>query len=454
MGKLNRDNLRKTLYYLKKNGFKNTMLAMAERLQTKETDSYTYKALEEEIQKRQRERIWNTPVTFSILVPLYHTPEDYFKELLDSVRNQTYPYLQLILLDASEKKEHAAILQQMVEACGDERLQYYKLAENKGIAENTNEGLKYASGDYIALLDHDDLLTAEALYEMADAVEKAQKQGITLQMLYSDEDKCDGAAKIFYEPHYKKNFDPELLLTNNYICHFTALKAELFRELKLRGEYNGAQDFDLVLRAAGKCKDTPQAIYHIPKVLYHWRCHISSTAANPASKMYAYDAGKRAVEDFVAMQGWTAKVEHLKHLGFYRVIFDPYITRQRPEVGAVGGSLLKKGKIVGGLQDAGGKVIYEGLREGFSGYMNRAALVQEAEVLDVRCMCIAEACEETFLKSLREQQVKLENGAFVSLDKEKDAGNIDWTMLNRKVCEDLRNAGYRLIWDPQWVEKL
>lgn len=288
-------------------------------------------------------------------------------------------------------------------------------------------------------MDHDDLLTPDALYEMAKAIEAANEQGTELLMLYSDEDKCDGEAKHFYEPHFKKDFDKELLLTNNYICHFTAIKAEVFRELKLRGEYNGAQDFDLVLRVAGKCKENSKLVCHIPKVLYHWRCHDTSTAANPASKMYAYEAGKRAVEDCIEKRGLKAHVEHMKHLGFYRVVYEEDIFTQRPEIGAVGGSILDKhSKIIGGMQDVRGKVIYEGLRKGFSGYMNRAVLVQEAEVLDIRCMRINPACEGLVSGYLLEQASKPEEAI---------------QELNQKVCAILREAGYTLVWDPEWTVK-
>lgn len=430
MGKLNMDNLRKTIYYLKKNGIRNTFYAMSERLQKSETDSYTYEEPPEEILRKQRETIWKEPVVFSILVPVYHTPEQYLKELLESVQNQTYPFYQLLLLDAGEREACSENTRNMADFCADERIQYYKLHQNIGIAENTNVGLEYATGDYVALLDHDDLLTKDALYEMANAVAQARQKGIELQMLYSDEDKCDGEAKCFYEPHYKKDFDEELLLTNNYICHFTAVKAELFRKLKLRGEYNGAQDFDLVLRVAGECEKPKDQICHIPKVLYHWRCHISSTAANPASKNYAYEAGKRAVEAYTSEQGWKVKVEHLKHLGFYKVIYEEDIFTQRPDIGAVGGSLMRKKKITGGLMDGQGKVVYEGLRMGFSGYMNRAALVQEAEMLDVRCMRINPACEKLVRESLEQTDIN---------------------KRNQEVCKVLKDAGYKLIWDPAWM---
>ncbi len=451
MGKLSKDNLRKTVYYLKKNGLKNTLYAVAERMQKQDVDSYTYEPVAEEVLQKQRECTWNNPVTFSILVPLYHTPEKYFKEMVESVLAQTYPYFQLILLDASKDGALCKVLEGISR---DDRICYQKLTENKGIAENTNAGIPSVKGEYIALLDHDDLLTADALYEMALAIEGEKKRGIELEMLYSDEDKCDGEAIKYYEPHYKKDFDTELLLTNNYICHFTAIKREVFEALKLRGEYNGAQDFDLVLRVADLFWDRQEVIKHIPKVLYHWRCHISSTAANPASKAYAYEAGKRAVEAFVEKRGWKARVEHLKHLGFYKVVYEEYVTRQRPEIGAVGGSLLdKKGKIVGGMQDTQGKVTFEGLKYGFSGYMNRAVLTQEAEVLDVRCLCISQACEEIFLESLQEMQVAIVNGKFTSLCADK-ANAIDWLALNQKVCKDLKEAGYKLLWNPEWVEKL
>lgn len=466
MGKLNVDNLRKTLYYLKKNGLKNTMYAVAERMQKQETDSYTYEAPREAVLKAQREVVWEHPVTFSILVPLYHTPEVYFKEMVESVLKQTYPYFQLILLDAGageagkkkssessvekEKTETAAPLEILAEGYQDMRICYRKLTRNQGIAENTNAGLMYATGEYIALLDHDDVLTADALFEFARAIEEGKKRGVELQLLYSDEDKCDGDGESFYEPHYKLDFNLDLLLTNNYICHFTAVKSEVFKELELRGEYNGAQDFDLVLRVAGKFMDTPQAIYHVPRVLYHWRCHRDSTAANPASKTYAYEAGKRAVESFVTERGWKAKVEHLKHLGFYRVEYEggkDAIFVQRPKVGAVGGSLLgARGKIVGGLRTADGAIVYEGLQHGFSGYMNRAALVQQAQVLDVRCMQVNPACEGILEQCLKEFGLTKAEYQQLFLPRQ----DVDITGLSIRLSEALREAGYVLIWEPWW----
>ena len=292
-------------------------------------------------------------------------------------------------------------------------------------------------------------MTADALYEFALAIEEGKKQGVELQMLYSDEDKCDGDGATFYEPHHKLDFNLDLLLTNNYICHFTAVKTALFKELPLRGAYNGAQDFDLVLRVAGKCMDKPQVVYHVPKVLYHWRCHRNSTAANPARKMSAYEAGQRAVEAFVAERGWKATVEHLKHLGFYRVKYEEDIFVQRPKVGALGGSLLgAKGKIVGGMRTADGTVVYEGLKHGFSGYMNRAALVQQAEVLDIRCMNINPACRELLEQCLQESGLTMEEFQQLHMPRK----DIDIKALSIKVSQTLKEAGYVWVWDPLWEQ--
>lgn len=464
MGKLNKDNLKKTIYYFQKNGLKNTLYAVRERLQKKATDDYTYVPIAEDVLNEQRTKVWDNPVCFSIVVPVYHTPEKYFREMVESVLAQTYPYWQLVLADAGAgdvkgscvedgqagestvqalKKNN--IPQFLEKYSADERICYIPLEANVGIAENTNVAIEAATGDYIALFDHDDLLTPDALYEMASCLEEARNRGISLQMLYTDEDKCNSDASRFYEPHYKTDFNLDLLLTNNYICHFTAVKAELMKELKLRGAFNGAQDFDLVLRVAGRLYKEPEKITHVPKVLYHWRCHEASTAANPASKRYAYEAGKRAVEDFVQSRGWNAQVSHLKHLGFYRVDYNEDIFTIRPDVGAIGGRILdKKGKLCGGMMSEDGKVFEEGLPDGFSGYVNRAALMQQAQALDIRVFRLNPACEELFEQVLG---IPYESLACQNLDAQQIKE------MSLKISKALRERGYCLIWDPQWVER-
>ena len=158
-------------------------------------------------------------------------------------------------------------------------------------------------GEYIGLLDHDDVLTPDALYEMTDAIIKAYDRGAASCLrLIRMRIKCDGEETKYYEPNYKEEFNYDLILSNNYICHFLVMESKLLKSLQFRPEFDGAQDYDLILRCVAEVltegrADSEKRILHIPKVLYHWRCHEASTAANPNSKKYAYDAGLRALQD-------------------------------------------------------------------------------------------------------------------------------------------------------------
>ncbi len=432
MSKLNRANLRKTVNYLKKNGLKDTFYAAFERLGKGEQDDYTYVQPSKEELEQQRKMEWETPLCFSIVVPVYHTPEIFYREMIESVLRQTYPHFQLVLADAS-KSEH---LRDIADAYQDSRITYVQLERNAGIAENTNQAFAHAIGDYIALLDHDDLLTADALYHMAEAILEGKQAECEKILLYSDEDKCNGDGSKYYEPHFKQDFNFDLLLTNNYVCHFTAVRSDVAKELQLLAAYDGAQDFDFVLRVVEKLQKhygtgkVGDHIVHIPRVLYHWRCHENSTALNTESKRYAYEAGKRAVEDFAKRQGWDVTVEHLKHLGFYRIQYPENIWHIRPEIAMIGGNLYEKGKISGGLMKENGEVVFAGLSKGFSGYMNRAALMQQAQALDIRNAKLSPAAEE-ILKEIKEE---------------------DPLKKSLALSKKLRSAGYVLLYDPQLGE--
>ena len=240
-----------------------------------------------------------------------------------------------------------------------------------------------------------------------------------------------------------------MLLTNNYFCHFTAVRMDIAKEKLLRKEYDGAQDFDLVLRVTAEA-DKGQVV-HIPKVLYHWRCHTGSTAANPESKRYAYEAGKRAVEDYVNQKGWAAKVSHLKHLGFYRVNYEGDIFESRRDVGAVGGRVLSKGKIAGGMMDQIGDVDFFGLKDGYSGCVNRAALVQQADTLDVRCMRVNPACREAAEQAMGLAGCFAQDGTVLWKTLPE---NTDYVDISLKISRLIREAGYVLLWDPQQCTKL
>lgn len=299
MAKLNKANLKKTLYYLQRNGLRETWISVRERLT--ETDRYFFVPCSEAELVRQSDRKWEKPITFSIVVPLYRTPEEYLNRMITSVMQQSYPHWELILADATEDHSVEEVLKQQgflkeqstdgetEPVAADPRLHYVHLKENAGIAANTNQALPYAKGEYIGLLDHDDVLTPDALYEIADAIIKAYDRGVKVAFAYSDEDKCDGEETRYYEPNYKEEFNYDLILSNNYICHFLVMDAELMKRLRFRPECDGAQDYDLVLRAVAEVLTTDgqageKSILHIPKVLYHWRCHEASTAANPHSK--------------------------------------------------------------------------------------------------------------------------------------------------------------------------
>lgn len=280
------------------------------------------KVSEEELTKQRNKEFPYMPL-FSILVPVYNTPIPYLREMLDSVRNQTYQKWQLCIANANpENEEVARILNQYIEM--DKRIQVVNVPENLGIAQNTNKALSIAKGDYIGLLDHDDMLATDALFEAAKTVNDEN-----VDVIYTDEDKITMSGEKHFQPNFKPEFNLDMLRSNNYICHFFIAKASLMKEIGgFRGEYNGAQDYDMIFR----CTERADNIVRIPKVLYHWRMHEQSTAENPESKRYAFDAGKKVIEDHLKRCGESAEVEMTEYPGFYRV---KYAIKEKPRVSVV-----------------------------------------------------------------------------------------------------------------------
>lgn len=467
MGRINKANLKKTIYYLKRNGFRKTWHAVCERLDEKRKPPYVWIPPSEAELEAQRSG-WEEKgfaVTFSILVPAYRTKAEYLKELIDSLRRQTYPKWELILADATEDDS----VERVVRDCADSRIHYFSLEQNAGIAENTNQALPCASGDYVGLLDHDDVLTENALYEMAAAIEEGKKCGIRPQMLYSDEDKCNGDRTEYYEPNFKEDFNLDLLLSNNYICHFLVMDRNLMKKLKFRQEFDGAQDYDLVLRAAFALRGQEKAIAHIPRVLYHWRCHTGSTAENPQSKLYAYEAGKRAIQDFADRSRWKAEAVNTDHVGFYRLRYEGSPFQCRPDIGAVGGRLVsgkavgkdvsvkgkrksggmffERGRVVGGRMTEEGRGFYENLPVHYSGYLHRAVLPQDAEAVDIRNIEIRPECREIFreVTGVSYRTAPGEERFDVSLLPE----DCDYIQISLRLCRALRESGYRILYLPE-----
>ncbi len=446
MGMIKLADVKRTLYFLKRNGFKSTRYEIQEKLEQRKLPLYRWELASLEELKRQKR--WaeenKIPLKFSIVVPAYRTRENCLRELLDSMMFQSYPYWELILADATKKRKKKIL--KVMQEFDDPRIRYVHLESNGGISENTNRALELVTGDYVGLLDHDDTLTRDALYEVAVRIEEKRRAGLELQLLYSDEDKAESNMLIYHEPNRKEDFNLDLLLSNNYICHFMVMKRELIQKLKLRKEFDGAQDYDLVLRAVDELAGREDTILHVPKAIYHWRCYGGSTSENPWSKRYAYDAGRRAVQEFADRRGWDAKAVEMPHPGFYRLEYNGSPLKVRDDLAAVGGRLTEDGKVTGGRMGMDGSVFYEGLPVVYSGYLHRAILQQDAEALDVRSLELRES-----LRGLFEEITGVPYKTLPGTEK-FDAATLpagaDPVEVSLRLSRALRDKGYRLLYQP------
>ena len=263
----------------------------------------------EELNKQKNVKFSHNP-KFSIVVPLYKTQKEYLVQLIYSIQKQSYDNWELILSDGSGQNSN---LKDFVKRNyeNDKRINFIDNSEELDISANTNRAIEIATGDYVVFADHDDLLAADALYECVCAINEDRER----EILYSDEDKVTMDGKEYFQPHFKTDFNIDLLCSMNYICHLFVVKKSLIHQIgMLKSEYNGAQDYDFILRSIEVAKN----IYHIPKILYHWRAHKDSTAENPESKLYAFEAGRRAIEAHYKRVGIPAIVESGEYLGLYR----------------------------------------------------------------------------------------------------------------------------------------
>ena len=477
---IRKSTINKTIRYLKKNGIGHAFYAVRERIEEEKRDDYHYVEPSKDLLEAQSRETEDLSCLFSIVVPAYETKQEFLREMIDSVRRQSYGRWELILIDASPGSSVEAAVKKVMEETGDSRIRYRHLGENKGISGNTNAGIMMAQGDYIALLDHDDLIAPDALYHMVMTLKDAGQQRIRPVMLYTDEDKyeerADGTARethreinsnsCYISPHRKDKFNLDLILSNNYICHFMAVEAELMKSLQLRGKYDGAQDYDLVLRVVDRLYGTvpvqamQQYIVHIPKVLYHWRCHAGSTAENTASKSYAYEAGRQALQDFCKKQGWNVRISHSLHLGFYRVNYLPDLLAMRKETGIVGGRILDRhNRICGGAYREDGACLYQGLHKEYSGgSTHRAVLKQDVYAVDIRCMRVCPGLWKVFEEitglPYRERKIRCKidgvreerNLADLSGLSCDEAG---YRKLSMELGQAAANQGYLVVWDPE-----
>lgn len=247
--------------------------------------------------EKEETTVFPKDVTFSILVPLYNTPERFLREMIESVTAQTYGKWELCLADGSDDAHDfvGRICQEYRQK--DSRIKYQKLAKNEGISGNTNECYKMATGNYIALFDHDDLLHPCVLFAYMQAI--CEKDA---DYIYCDEATFKGnSINHMITLHFKPDFAPDNLLANNYICHFSVFSRELLESGELfRSQFDGSQDHDMILRLTAKAKH----IVHVPRILYYWRSHKGSVASSIDAKTYAIDAAKGAVADHLTKLGY------------------------------------------------------------------------------------------------------------------------------------------------------
>lgn len=296
----------RTLVYLKKNGLRATVYRVLKGAGPMPVDKRKLKKIAEDYyisaQRREQEENVQFPkdIKFSVLVPLYNTPDSFLKAMIESVQAQTYKNWELCLADGSDSG-HSFVGEICKKyADGDRRIKYEKLERNLGISENTNACIRMATGEYIALFDHDDLLHPSALYEVMRAICE-----YGADFIYTDENTFSEEPRDAYNPHFKPDFSPDTLRSYNYICHLSAFSRELLDSVGyFRSEYDGSQDYDLILRLTEKAKK----VFHIRKILYYWRAHKNSVAQDVGAKPYTVTAAKKALAAHLERCGLKGEV--------------------------------------------------------------------------------------------------------------------------------------------------
>jgi GT2 family glycosyltransferase len=263
-----------------------------------------------------RERLSDLPYRpkISVLMPVFNPPIEFLRQAIQSVCDQVYPDWELCIADdASTDPRVRTLLAEF--ARSDPRIAVEYRTRNGHISAASNSALALATGEFCALLDHDDVLTPDALYQMAVALARQPD----LDVLYSDEDKIDEAGQ-FCDPHFKPQWCPDTLLAGNYLCHLLTVRTKLLHAAgRFRAGFEGAQDFDLVLRLT----ERTDRIHHVPRVLYHWRRHDRSTAKTMTAKPYAIQAGVMALQEALTRRGEPGTVEpHPEAFGQYCVRYD------------------------------------------------------------------------------------------------------------------------------------
>ena len=365
----------------------------------------------------------------SVIVATYEPVIRYFEQTLISILSQTYGGFELIIADTSL----SGSVRETLDHYRDERIRYYSVPGNKGEASLINDAAYLADGNYICTVDVGDLLTPDALYEVFLYIMRTGAE-----ILYTDEDHCDAAGRRFDQPNRKPDFNKDYLLSNNYMRRLLVIRKELFLALRLRDSFDGALTYDLVLRAP------KSEVCHVPHILYHVSS-ASSDSKKAGREPDAQEAAeKAALEDYFRVRSIRATVTSSSRKGVYKIRYNPGIFACRSDVGVLGGRVLSRThKVVGGMFDADGKVMYEGWDEAEGGPMNRALSVQNAFAVDARCMQV-----RPDLRGLYEELVTAPGGD-TSTDWQSDP--IELRRRSILFCARVRELGYLIVWDPSYI---
>lgn len=322
---INAKNIKKAITYVKRNGVSKLVHRLRYGSYIAQSDYQTW-LFAQRVTKKNLETQSKTKFAYSpkisILVATFNTKEEYLKEMIDTVVNQSYSNWELCIADGSTNDFVEKYVHEHYSNYGD-KIKFQKLDQNYGISGNTNKAFEMATGDYITVYDHDDTLELDCFYEIVKALQEYR-----YDVLYTDEDKFDDSTKMYNDPNLKPDFSEDLLRSHNYITHLFIVNKKIVDEVGYyNSEFDGSQDYDYIFR----CVEKANAVYHIPRILYHWRMHPESTAQNPENKMYCYDAGKRAIEAHYKRIGVEASVEFLPKpmYGMYHTI---YSTKDNPLV--------------------------------------------------------------------------------------------------------------------------
>lgn len=322
---INAKNIKKAIMYVKRNGVSKLVHRLRYGSYIAQSDYQTW-LFAQRVTKKNLETQSKTKFAYSpkisILVATFNTKEEYLKEMIDTVVNQSYSNWELCIADGSTNDFVEKYVHEHYSNYGD-KIKFQKLDQNYGISGNTNKAFEMATGDYITVYDHDDTLELDCFYEIVKALQEYR-----YDVLYTDEDKFDDSTKMYNDPNLKPDFSEDLLRSHNYITHLFIVNKKIVDEVGYyNSEFDGSQDYDYIFR----CVEKANAVYHIPRILYHWRMHPESTAQNPENKMYCYDAGKRAIEAHYKRIGVEATVEFLPKpmYGMYHTI---YSTKDNPLV--------------------------------------------------------------------------------------------------------------------------